>query len=92
MPLTEKVAFKARLQSGNRVQIPKYVRWAYKLEPKQILKTTLQAIYGWTSAQTYLTRPTKDGRIVVPNLIAQLVVPNQTNKGTFVVQVWLEPL
>ena len=31
MPLTERVKFKTVLQKGNRVQLPKLVRWEYKL-------------------------------------------------------------
>jgi hypothetical protein len=35
LPLTERVEFKAVLQKGNRVQIPKLVRWRFKLETDQ---------------------------------------------------------
>jgi hypothetical protein len=32
MPLTEKVTFTATLQSANKVQIPKVIRWRFKME------------------------------------------------------------
>jgi len=32
VPLTECVEFKTVLQRGDRVQVPKLVRWEYKLE------------------------------------------------------------
>jgi hypothetical protein len=34
MPLTEKVSFTAMLQSFNKVQIPKLIRWRFKMERK----------------------------------------------------------
>ena len=43
MPLTELVNFKTRLQRGNRIQLPKLVRWKYKLEQDQVLKVALTA-------------------------------------------------
>ena len=47
VPLTEKVCFKTVFQIGNRVQIPKLVRWRYKLETDQILKVTLSVHNVW---------------------------------------------
>ena len=41
MPLTQKVSFKTMLQKGNRVQLPKLIRWKFKLETSQILKVTV---------------------------------------------------
>ena len=37
MPLTGKVAFKRPLEGCNKVQIPKLIRWQFKLEPDQVL-------------------------------------------------------
>jgi hypothetical protein len=41
LPLTERLDFKAVLQKGNRFQLPKLVRWKFKLETSQILKVTV---------------------------------------------------
>ena len=38
MSLTEQVEFQTALQGGNRVQVPKLVRWKYKLDSDQVLK------------------------------------------------------
>jgi len=38
LPLTEAVEFKTILQKGNRVQLPRLIRWKFKLETDQILK------------------------------------------------------
>ena len=91
-PLTEKVTFNKRLQRGNRVQIPKYVRWGYQLETTQILKATIQVVKLWSvTSQTFLTRPSKDGRITIPNLTMQLMSPNQNLEGQ-IMQVTLQPI
>ena len=47
MPLYEKVSFKTRLQSGNRIQIPTLVRWRYKLETYQILQVSIRCMSVW---------------------------------------------
>jgi hypothetical protein len=48
VPLTGSVSFKAVLQKGNRVQVPKLVRWKFKLEQDQVLKVSVatQSLYG----------------------------------------------
>jgi bifunctional DNA-binding transcriptional regulator/antitoxin component of YhaV-PrlF toxin-antitoxin module len=67
VPLTEKVKFEARLQRGNRVQVPKMVRWRFKLESYQILEVTVSLLATWSiSPRSFLTRMSKDGRIVIP--------------------------
>jgi len=35
VPLTQKVSFKTMLQKSNRVQVPKVVRWQFKMEQEQ---------------------------------------------------------
>jgi hypothetical protein len=37
MPLTKKVSFTAMLQSASTVQIPKLLRWRFKMETAQAL-------------------------------------------------------
>jgi hypothetical protein len=49
MPLTEKITFKTTLQKGNRIQVPKLIRWQFKLEPTQTLKVGVIAQNTWTS-------------------------------------------
>jgi hypothetical protein len=43
MPLTQKISFKTVLQKGNRDQVPKLVRWQFKLDTEQALKVTVNA-------------------------------------------------
>ena len=92
MPLTERVSFKTRLQRGNRVQVPKYVRWHYKLEPTQILEVTVKILGAWQLPQSFLSRISKDGRIVIPKLTIAIFKDGKPNLEYNVAEVWLAPL
>jgi len=83
MPLTQKVNFKTKLQRGTRVQIPKLVRWQFKMDAKQILKVTVSVFGVWGTPESYLSRMGKDGRILIPKLILDLPkMASQTSKTT----------
>ncbi len=90
--LTERVSFKTRLQRGNRVQVPKYVRWHYKLEPTQILQVTVKILGAWQLPQSFLSRISKDGRIVIPKLTIAIFKDGKPNLEYNVAEVWLDPL
>jgi hypothetical protein len=65
--LTEQVEFQTALQSGNRVQVPKLVRWKFKLESNQVLKVAVWAgVIRW---KTFYACMDKSGRITVPKKI-----------------------
>ena len=93
MPLDRRVEFKARLQKGNRVQLPKPVRWRYKLETDQTLKvgvTVANMFCGWES---FFARMDKSGRITIPKFTLKQLGnsrPNMNLKGV-VFKVLLEP-
>jgi len=53
VPLTETVEFKTVLQKGNRFQLPKLIRWKFKLETVQILKVTAFPAKGYTGECFY---------------------------------------
>ena len=72
MPLDSRVEFKVQLQNQNRIQVPRLVRWQYKLEPQQALKATVR-VEGSIIAQNFLTRMRKDGRITIPRRAAVLL-------------------
>lgn len=67
MPLTEKVDFKAVLQRGNRVQVPRLIRWQFKLEPDQVLQVTVEDEEA-SALETFYARMTRDGRLTIPKL------------------------
>ena len=92
MPLTGSVSFKALLQKGNRVQVPKLVRWRFKLDSEQVLRlsVTAESLYGW---EKFFGRMDRSGRITVPKLTLKLLrekVDEKSLVGT-VLQVKLEP-
>jgi hypothetical protein len=92
LPIYEKVTFKTRLQRGNRLQIPKYVRWHYKLEPDQTLKATIHFQNVFVFPQVFFTRTGKDGRVVVPKLILSLFSRHAPCLEGYIVEVTLEPI
>ena len=73
MPLTETVSFKAVLQKGNRIQLPKLVRWRFKLETDQVLRVSVKPQDDYGSGEEFYARMDKSGRIVIPKLIRDLL-------------------
>ena len=72
MPLTDHVTFKAVLQRGNRVQIPKNIRLLYQLEPKQIFRVMVRPAGSIAWREQFYTHMCKDGRMVIPKLTLAL--------------------
>ncbi len=91
MPLTEKVTFTATLQNRNNVQIPKLVRWRFKLESNQALKIGVNFLglhKGW---QFYYGKMHKDGRLTVPKLILALIEDEDTCLFGYPLEIMVEP-
>ena len=94
MPLTERVDFKATLQKGNRVQLPKLVRWRFKLETSQVLKVTVTAINVFGSWETFYGKMDKSGRITIPKLALKQLQNRRRDLQSLtgaVLEVRLEP-
>jgi bifunctional DNA-binding transcriptional regulator/antitoxin component of YhaV-PrlF toxin-antitoxin module len=94
MPLTRKVSFKTVLQRGNRIQLPKLVRWKYKLEQDQVLKVTVTATSVFGGWETFYARMDKSGRITIPELMLKLLQDRTREKQSLtgaVMEVRLEP-
>ncbi|MGD0450546.1 MAG: hypothetical protein ABSA79_05755 [Candidatus Bathyarchaeia archaeon] len=91
MPLTHRVTFKVQLQKQSRFQIPKIVRWEYKLEPTQTMKITLR-IFNLGFSESFLGKMLPAGRVTVPRIvIVQLnqILPNLKDS---LIEVVLEPV
>jgi len=73
VPLTEFVKLKAVPQKGNRVQLPKLVRWRFKFESGQVLKVTLAVANSFGAWETFYARMDKSGRITIPKLTLLLL-------------------
>jgi bifunctional DNA-binding transcriptional regulator/antitoxin component of YhaV-PrlF toxin-antitoxin module len=74
------------------VQIPKYIRRHYKLEPTQILEVTVSILGAWRPPEIFLSRISKDGRIVIPKLTITLFKDGKPNINGYVADVGLAPL
>jgi bifunctional DNA-binding transcriptional regulator/antitoxin component of YhaV-PrlF toxin-antitoxin module len=74
MPLTELATFKAKLTRKYQVQVPRLVRWRYKMEPAELLKVNV-APYGSESYQEemFLAKMARDGRLTVPKLTLEVL-------------------
>ena len=91
MPLTQKVSFKTMLQKANRVQVPKVVRWQFKMDTEQILKVTVNALNVFSDWQTFYARMGKDGRITLPKLTRELLRGREQSLTGYAMEVVLEP-
>jgi hypothetical protein len=74
------------------VQVPKYVRWHYKLETNQILQVTANGLTVWGPPQSFLSRISKDARIVIPKLTITIFKDGKPNLDGYVAEVRLDPL
>ena len=91
MPLTQKVSFKTMLQKGNRVQVPKLIRWQFKMDSAQVLKVSVTAVNVYTGWQIFYAKMGKDGRITVPKLQRELLKGREKSLIGYVMEVMLEP-
>ena len=73
LPLTGAVEFRAVLQKGNRVQVPRLVRWEFKLETSQVLMVTVDCVDRYIQKECFFGRMNEDGRITVPKLALDLL-------------------
>jgi len=85
------VSFKAVLQRGNRVQIPRLFRWQYRMEACQVLRVDVRIARSF-GGERFLARMTKDGRLTIPRLTLKLLQEGgeESLEGR-VVEVTVEP-
>jgi hypothetical protein len=91
MPLTEKVTFTAPLQGASTVQVPKLIRWRFKIESSQALKVGVNFLdlhKGW---QFFYAKIRSDGRLTIPKLILNLYQIERTSLEGYVLEITLEP-
>lgn len=67
MPVEVTEEFLAKVQVGNRVQIPVTVRWRNRLEPGEVLTVTVRS----AARRKFYARYCKDFRITIPKLVAE---------------------
>jgi hypothetical protein len=89
VPLTESVDFKVVLQRGNRIQIPRLIRWQYRMEPDQVLKVKVRT-ESWREEEFYACMG-KDGRLTIPKLTLELLQREDESLVGYVLEITLEP-
>ena len=92
MPLNQKVTFKTILQKQNRLQVPKLIRWRYKLDSSEILKVTVKIGGGLLNVrESFFARIYENGRIRIPNLAIALLKGDKPSIEGYAIEVTLEP-
>jgi len=91
MPLTEKVTYTTTLQAFNKVQIPKLIRWRFKMESGQALKIGLNFLGIYKGWQFFYTKMRNDGRIAIPKLVLSLFEDEKTSLKGSLLEVMIEP-
>jgi hypothetical protein len=79
------------LQKGNRVQVPRVVRWQFKMGTEQVLKVSVTAVNLWSGWQTFYAKMGKDGRIIVPKPQRELLRSKKQSLVGYAMEVTLEP-
>ena len=91
MPLTRKVTFQGVLEKNNNIQVPKMIRWQFKIGPEQVLKVGINALdlgRGW---QFYYAKMMKDGRIHIPRLPLLVLQGEKPSLAGYLIEITLEP-
>lgn len=70
VPLSHREEFLARLQKGNRIQIPVLIRWKHKLESNEFLKVDACNTETVISRSFYV-KLSSDGRFVIPKIVVE---------------------
>ena len=73
VPLTDAVSFKAVLEQRGRFQVPRIVRWQFKLESSQVLLVNVRPVGSLVSEEEFFVNMRRDGRITIPKVILGLL-------------------
>lgn len=87
------VGFKARLQAGNLIQIPRLIRGEHGLESEQVLKVRVKLDDAMGGGEEFYGRMRRDGRLAIPLLVVHLLCQNYELKSLIgeVLEVGLAP-
>ena len=92
MPLTVRVNFVTVLEKGNRLQVPKLIRWQFKMEHPQVLSVRVSLKRLLEVNDCFYAKMDKQGRILIPKLALALMANKENpNLEGCIFDVWLEP-
>ncbi len=92
MPLTRHVSFETLIEQSNKVQIPKIIRWEFKLETNQTLKVSVSVPDLLTGHRSFFAKMMKDGRIRLPKIVFLSLKGSQPSLAGYIFEVSLEPV
>jgi len=83
--------FKAVLQREGKVQVPRLLRWQYRMEPDQVLRVEVRC-EEFSGSERFLGRMRRDGRLTIPKLTLKLLGGDEEGSlEGHVLDVTLEP-
>jgi hypothetical protein len=91
MPLARTVNFEAQLEKCSLFQVPKKIRWEFKLEPDQMLKVGVCAPQLLSGYHYFFAKMGKDGRIRVPRLVCAILKGKEPTLAGFLIDISLQP-
>ena len=95
VPLTERVSFRVVLRRRGRFQVPRVLRWRFKLEASQALSCRVRPVDSIAVEEEFFVHMRSDGRITVPKLtralLARHLVEGSSLVGAFL-RIDLSPL
>jgi hypothetical protein len=91
VPLTEKVTFQRAIEKSNLVQVPKLIRWQFKLESNQVLKVSIDVLSLGRDSQFFYAKMGKDGRIRIPKDTVRVLQGEETSLANYIMEITLEP-
>jgi hypothetical protein len=92
MPLTRKITFQSKLQKGNMIQVPKLIRWQFKMESNQVLRISVSAVNLGRGWQFFYGKMTKAGCVRVPKTALSRLENEKDSLAGCLFEVMLEPV
>jgi hypothetical protein len=84
--------FRGMLQKGERVQIPKIIRWQFKLEPDQVLRVGFSVSDMFRGWQFFYAKMEKSGNIFIPKTTLSPWSEVENGLTGSIVEVTLDPV
>lgn len=91
MPLRTRVSFDAAIERCGKVQVPKIIRWEFKLETDQVLKVSALVHNVPSGLHFFYAKMGKDGRILIPKLTLLALQGREPNLTGYLIDVTIEP-
>ena len=79
------------MQKGNRIQVPRLIRWQFKLESTQVLNVRVKLVGAFGTREEFYARMSRDGRITIPRLFVDLLREEEESLVDYAVEVTLNP-